>query len=81
MSWIRRWLEARAADRANLLAEAHDLLAEGGRTGAIAALDAQAAASVGDPKALRRVNALRLVLSDISPRPARSDTATRMHYR
>lgn len=81
MGWIGHWLARRAADRAALLAEAQALLENGDRSAALLALDARAAASVGDPPTLRRINALRAVLSEIAPRPSRPDTATRMHYR
>jgi len=63
------------------LAQAQALLDEGGRPGAVLALDAMAAASTGDRPALRRIGDLRLILNEIAPRTDRSDTATRMHYR
>lgn len=81
LGWIRGWLARRAADRAALLAEARALLDDGGRTSALLALDARAAASAGDRRALRRINALRVALAELAPRPPRPDTATRMHYR
>ena len=79
--WMKSWLARRAADRAALLAEARALLDDGGRVAALLALDARAATSAGDRRALRRINALRVTVAELAPRPSRPDTATRMHYR
>lgn len=81
LKWMNSWLARRAADRATLLAEARALLDDGGRTSALLALDARAAASVGDHRTLQRINALRAAVAELAPRPSRPDTATRMHYR
>lgn len=83
VDWIaglRRRAKARADEKRALRAEAEALLAGSTRIAALLELDARAAVAE-DVSARRRIEALRMFVYDLAPRPPRSDTATRMLYR